>query len=230
VRRDHDHLREASASPGTPAAGNADTPAAGDTPRTESPQRRADVRALERVAAGDESAFNEVYHRYRADVFGYLCRLSQDRHLADDLLQTVFLKVLQNPERYDPRWPLKTWLLGIARNAFIDWTRKVRREVDPAALMSDRSGRGDGDDAPALNPADPSGPEIDRLVNRERQGLLEQALSRLPWPQREAILLVKVAGLPIREAAEVIDGTEGMVKMRLRRGLVRLMELMGPDA
>lgn len=200
-------------------------------PDGDAARHAADGACMRRLADGDHGAFNEVYARYRTDVFGFLCRLTQNTHLADDLLQTVFLRVLQSPARYDDRWPLKTWLLGIARNAFIDWTRKTRREVDPASLMGDAM-TGEGA-AASWNPpglVDKGGGEIDRLVNEEEQSLLEVALNRLPWPQREAILLVKVAGLPIREAAEVISGTEGMVKMRLRRGLMRLMELMGTQA
>jgi len=193
------------------------------------PLRRCDAAAMRRIAAGDNSAFNEIYSRYRPEVYSFLCRLTQNTHLADDLLQTTFLRVLQAAAGYDERWPLRTWLLGIGRNAFIDWTRKTRREVDPSALMGD----GDSSDGAGSlwNPAAPDSEGADRLESEEEHSMLEAALNRLPWPQREALLLVKVAGLPIREAARVIQGTEGMVKMRLRRGLLRLMELMGaPEA
>jgi RNA polymerase sigma-70 factor (ECF subfamily) len=191
----------------------------------DAPRRSADSAAVRRIAAGDNSAFNEIYARYRSDVFSYLCRLAQNVHLADDLLQTTFLRLLQAAAGYDDRWPLKTWLLGIARNAFIDWTRKTRREVDPAALMGDGA-----DGEPAWNPPADGPDEVERLIGQEEQSMLERALNKLPWPQREAILLVKVAGLPIREVARVIQGTEGMVKMRLRRGLLRLMDLLGGSA
>lgn len=191
--------------------------------------RRLDVAAMRRLAEGDASAFNEVYARHRIEVFGFLCRLCRSSDLADDLLQTTFLRVLQSPGRYDERWPLRTWLLGIARNAFIDWTRKTRREVDPASLMGD-PWTGEGA-AELWNPPDPRrGDEgYERLVAEEERTQLERALERVAWPQREAILLVKVAGLSIRDAAAVIGGTEGMVKMRLRRGLLRLMEILGVD-
>lgn len=201
----------------------ADAPVA---PGADATRRSADSAAVRRIAAGDNSAFNEIYSRYRSDVFSYLCRLTQNVHLADDLLQTAFLRLLQAASGYDDRWPLKTWLLGIARNAFIDWTRKTRREVDPTALMNDAAGDGE----PNWNPPAEQPDQVDRLIDQEERSLVERSLQTLPWPQREAILLVKVAGLPIREAARVIQGTEGMVKMRLRRGLLRLMEMLGVPA
>jgi RNA polymerase sigma-70 factor (ECF subfamily) len=214
------------------AVSEGDAPQSGgwDETRRRSAVAAADSAAMRRLAGGDNSAFNEIYARYRSDVFSFLCRLTQNVHLADDILQTTFLRVLQSPGGYDDRWPLKTWLLGIARNAFIDWTRKTRREVDPAALMGGEPDSNAGDSAPAhWNPPAPAEGGIDQLIGEEEQSRLEQAINRLPWPQREAILLVKVAGLPIREAAKVIAGTEGMVKMRLRRGLLRLMELLGAE-
>ncbi len=76
------------------------------------------------LQSGDEGAFAILYDNYAALLFGTIVRIVDDRKEAENLLQDCFVKVWQNIGRYDSgKGRLATWLINIARNTAIDFTR-----------------------------------------------------------------------------------------------------------
>ena len=76
------------------------------------------------LQTGDETAFAELYDRYSALLFGVITRIVSDREDAANLLQDCFVKIWRNIETYDPtKSRLATWLINVARNTAIDFTR-----------------------------------------------------------------------------------------------------------
>ncbi len=84
----------------------------------------ADNQLISLLKAGDEAAYAKLYDDYSSLLYGIILRVVGDKRDAENLLQDCFVKVWQNAERYDPeKGRLVTWLINIARNTAIDFTR-----------------------------------------------------------------------------------------------------------
>jgi RNA polymerase sigma-70 factor, ECF subfamily len=156
------------------------------------------ARAVARVKEGDTSALHFLYVRYGEDVRRYVNTIVRDAHEAEDVTQSVFLKLISVIKRYEPRGvPFAAWLLRVARNAALDSLRAKR------ALPTDEVRvRDEGRDQAAF----------------ERRESLKAALGRLPHEQREVLVLRYVAGLPPREIAELLHKTHSSIHGLQHRG------------
>src|SRR5688572_12017791 len=96
-----------------------------------------DVALVARVRAGDDRAFEELYHRYRRRITGYLLRMVRDPGRAEDLTQDTFVAALRRMRETDSEIVFKPWVYEIARNAAIDLHRRAGRtnevSIDPTA-------------------------------------------------------------------------------------------------
>ena len=178
---------------------------------------RTDDQLMAAVRAGEASAFTELYERHGPALLSFLARLSDDRALAEDLLQETFLRVFRARATYEGEGQFRAWLFTIARRLVIDWrrSRKLAWSDDPAALET-TAGPTRADDRTAVR---------DLIVR------LERALRRLPEGQREVVLLSRHAGLDAGQVAQVTGSTPGAVRVTLHRALQRLHELLDePEA
>lgn len=182
-----------------------------------------DIRCMERLAQGDESALEELYGRWSRPLLNFLYRMCSDRALAEDLLQGVFLRVWRAAPRYQPLAKFSTWLFQIARNHWLNELEKKSRRIRPVSL--DGGGRGSDDgDAPRLMAAVDSGdptPEVE-LQRKELGEQITAAAARLPEKLRDVWHLGAVQGLPYRDVSEILDIPVGTVKSRMFQA-VRLL-------
>ena len=193
-----------------------------------------DAELVARIAAGDESAFAEVYDRHAQLVFGSAARLLGDRGAAEEVVQETWLALWNHADRYDPaRGPLSAWLLGIARNRCLDRFRAARRQ--PALVPLGAPGDEPDDEAldRALASGDPIGagdgetdPEA-AVARRWTRAVVRSVLTALPDPERRVLELAYDAGLSQAEIAARTGWPLGTVKTRTRRGLMRLREALG---
>ncbi|MEO7033031.1 MAG: RNA polymerase sigma factor [Polyangiaceae bacterium] len=161
---------------------------------------------MERYVDGEADAFEFLYRRVSPNLMGYLLRLTRNRERAEDLLQITFSKIHRARGSYLRGAPVLPWILAIARRSFLDERRSahVRTEdLSPDGSLPERQ-----NEAPPL-PA-------------ELSDALEVALDRLPETYREAIVLTKITGLTVAEAATVLGATETAVKLRVHRGYNQL--------
>ena len=122
----------------------------------------------------------------------------RDHHEAEDITQSLFLKLMTAIHGYKPCGvPFEAWLLRVARNAALDSLRKKR------ALPSDDIRAGDGGRA---------------QVALDRSLCLKDALGRLPHQEREVIVLRYIAGVPTREIAVRMRRTERSIYRLHNRG------------
>lgn len=164
---------------------------------------------MDAYVTGSSTAFDELYAQLAPKVFGYLLRLTQNRHRAEDLLQITFAKVHRARSSYLSGAPLTPWVLAIARRAFLDEVRAQKSRRDQ--LTSD--GR-----LPDMHTQTSPG--------AGRNELLEWALEQLPPNYREAITLTKLLGLSMVEAGSVLGTTPTAVKLRVHRGYQALRQLL----
>lgn len=161
---------------------------------------------MERYVDGEAEAFEHLYRRVSANLMGYLLRLTRNRERAEDLLQITFSKVHRARGSYLRGAPVLPWILAIARRSFLDERRSanVRTEdLSPDGSLPEQ--RND-----------------ERPLPTEVSDALEVAIDRLPEAYREAIVLTKITGLSVAEAATVLGATETAVKLRVHRGYNQL--------
>lgn len=176
---------------------------------------------MARYCDGDASAFRELYAAVAPRVLGYLVRMARERSLAEDLLQQTFLKVHRARAAYVRGADPVPWIYAIAHRSFLDEARRRSRAVVRV---------GDGDPIPDP-PAGLDGQTDERRDEpRADPELLEAALAalaELPAPQREAVVLTKLDGKSVAEAAEIAGTTVGAMKVRAHRGYEALRRLLG---
>ncbi|MFO0601579.1 MAG: RNA polymerase sigma factor [Polyangiales bacterium] len=169
------------------------------------------------AVAGDARAFEALYRALAPRVRGFLRNLSGDDRAADDLTQTTFLKIHRARASYQLGAPVEPWVFAIARRTFLDHRRSRRRR--PEDLSHDGS-------VPEPAPVEESPDGFDRL-DPQVADTLRAGLESLPDAQREAIVLLKVEGLSVADAAQVAGVTPGALKVRAHRGYEALRKLLG---
>lgn len=161
--------------------------------------------------------------RYHQESFGWALHCcDRDRHEAEDVLQTVYLKVLAGRAKYAGRSSFRTWLFGVIRVTSLERRRKSGRRT--SALRRLWSSRTSGDHLP--NPAPNPQQEVERS---ERSARLLAALDQLPERQRDALHLVFYQGLTIEEAAKVLGVALGTARTHYARGKGKLREMLDDE-
>jgi RNA polymerase sigma-70 factor (ECF subfamily) len=179
---------------------------------------------MQRYCDGHAGAFRELYALVAPRLLGYLLKMTRERALADDLLQQTFLKVHRARGAYVRGADPVPWIYAIAHRTFIDETRRARRAVVRV---------GEAEELPEV-PAGLTGESDDR--RDEVRGDPElvtaalDALAELPAQQREAVVLTKLDGKSVAEAAEIAGTTVGAMKVRAHRGYEALRRLLGKAA
>lgn len=177
----------------------------------------ADLELVERHRRGDPTAFDEVFERHQKLVYNVALRLSGDRERAADLTQEIFLRIYRHLGRFEGRSSLETWIYRVAINCCR--SRLSRRRPKTQSLPEAAA-----EVIEELRDAAPN-PER-RAISRDTGRRLAGALSSLPAPFREAVVLRDVEGLTYKEIAEVLSVRIGTVRSRIARGRERLREMM----
>ena len=186
-----------------------------------------------RYIEGDLHAFEALYQRHRKPVFNFILRYVKSHERAEELMQEVFVRLVQSAQNYTRQAKFTTWLYTIARNLCIDTYRKVRNRH----MVSLQQTVGDSEDGipleQLLDALISEGDSEERVYYHEVQRVVEEGLAKLPAEQREVLLLREVSHLPYKEIAEVVGTRENTVKSRMRyalEGLRRHLEAAGFSA
>ena len=173
---------------------------------------------MKRYLDGDVSAFQVLLERHGRKVFHFILRNLGDRHVAEDLVQEVFLRVVHGASSFKEQSKFTTWLYTIARNLCIDTTRKARHRrvvmLDEPVSRSEAGGATILDRIPSSRP----GPDTE-VRDRRFRASLREALQQLPAEQREVFVMREFLGLKFREIADVVGVPENTVKSRMRYAL-----------
>lgn len=205
----------ATQSPATPAA-----PAPRDVPE----DRVAAIAAMQRYCVGgDASAFAALYSIAAPRLFRSMLFLTRNRAVAEDLLQQTFLKLHRYRRTYVSGADPLPWLCTIAYRMCFDELRRARRErlalADAQSGLLEQRATRDGGAAHA------------QPTYSERAIVAAlRALDQLPEPHRTALILTKLEGNTIGEAAELLGTTPAAIKLRAHRGYQRLRVLLRESA
>ena len=171
-----------------------------------------DKALIRRCKKGDRKAFEALIVKYEKPVFNAAYRMLNSPEDARDVTQTVFLKVFENLDHYDPKYRFFSWIYRIAMNESIDCLKKQTRvnalEKEPAS--------------------DIASPE--EAVDSEQQNVhLQMALMKIKQEYRTVIVLKHILGCSYIEISEILEIPEKKVKSRLYTARQLLKEALSKE-
>ncbi|QKI88109.1 RNA polymerase sigma factor [Thiomicrorhabdus xiamenensis] len=163
-------------------------------------------------AARDRREFNEALKKQYSSLYRLAYAWCHHPSVAQDLVQETMLKALEKREDLNSLQHLKAWLAKIMRNQFLDdmrfkkrweWVEESEIDVHHCHECSESE-----------------------LIKKQRHEMLYRAVARLPYDQREAIVLADLQGFSYQEIADITATPIGTVMSRISRGRQRLKELL----
>jgi RNA polymerase sigma-70 factor (ECF subfamily) len=161
-------------------------------------RQETDEELMAEYVDGDARAFDALFDRYAPRLHAFFARTFRSRAVADDLLQTTFLKIHAARATYKRDLPFRPWLFGIASRVRIDELRRRYRLEESAGdalesfTLPETAGRSD------------AWPEANEAAERVRR-----AVDSLPEGQRVVVLLHRFEGMTFGEIAEALSASEG---------------------
>lgn len=157
-----------------------------------------DAALMARYAAGETTAFDDLFRRYAARLHAYFARTTGSSEAASDLVQQTFLQLHRARRDFRPGASFAPWLFAIAANLRRDWSRHARRHPEDPTQAPQA-----GSKAPDASTAS------ERLVRR--------CIGRLPEAQRDVVVLHWFDDLSMAEVADALGVQRSAAKVRAHR-------------
>jgi RNA polymerase sigma-70 factor (ECF subfamily) len=168
---------------------------------------------------GHEAAFDLLVDRYKSKVFTTIFLIVKDQDLAEDLLQEVFVKVINtlNSDRYNEEGKFQPWIMRIAHNLAVDHFRKAKRY--PMIMMEDGSN--------IFNSLRFSeGNAEDEKVKEEEIALVRRLIDELPEAQKQVLIMRHYMDMSFQEIADQTGVSINTALGRMRYALIHLRKKM----
>ena len=164
--------------------------------------------------------YERLLAEYGPRLYGYFIRASGSASEADDLLQELFVRLLEKIGQYTEENRFEHWLFRIAANLVRDRYRQRARKIAAwTKLTSGQTGRVEAETPAAERPDE----QAQRAEERDR---LAQALEQLPTLDREIIMLRHYGALSFKEIAEIYQMPIGTALSKVHRGLKQLRDIL----
>jgi len=170
-----------------------------------------------RFQSGDSGAFHELYEDYKFPLLNFIYRFCQDRRVAEELCQEVFIRVYKSASSYEAKAKFSTWLYRIATNICLNELRsgKYQYERVPSSLDKNEPGI-----EPLVFEDTDQARADDGMEARELNIAVRQAIAQLPKKQRLAVLFSIYQQLSYKDIGERIGCSEGAVKSMIHRSKI----------
>jgi RNA polymerase sigma factor (sigma-70 family) len=165
------------------------------------------------VKSGDLDKMALLFERYSSVLYGFVYRSINDAAISQDIVQTVFYRMIKYKESFTGQGEFRTWMYHIARNAIVDNYKKGNKieYKDDITLIGDKI---------------PSGSNLEKdLEKKQSKEMIHKALNYLSDDNKEIILLSKFQELSYKEIAEILDTNENNIKIKVHRALKQLKEI-----
>ena len=184
-------------------------------------QELEDHQLIHWIALAEKEALEALYGRYSSSVFSLAMYMLKQEALAEEVTQDIFLNIWLKASSYkSDRGAPRAWIMSVAHHKIVDVIRSRRRTLtvtDPSLYET-------------LDLIPSSEVPVDEQVvrNLERERILK-ALSTLPQPQRQVIMLAYFGGYSQSEMAEMLQQPLGTVKTRVRLAMQKLRGVLERD-
>lgn len=163
----------------------------------------------------NDSVFHRLYDEYHQDVFQFLIYLVKNRHLSEDLMHEVYIRVFRAYDRFEGKSSEKTWLFSIAKNVAIDHFRKMSVRQKHSNDFFDW-------ETQQLTSSEKIPEEV--AVLNDDKIMLYKTLDTCTGDQKLVIIMRFFQDLSIAETADILGWTEGKVKTTQHRAIKSLRE------
>lgn len=181
----------------------------------------AEIQLLHQIGKGNRESFGQLYDRFCGVLFSTAYRVLNNQEAAEDVLQDVFLQIWEKAPLYDPnRGKPLTWAVTLTRNKAIDRLRSTQRRGKlHDDLEHEAKTENQFDERNSFHAVD--------LV--EKSVLVHEAMRKLSNEQRQALELASFGSMTQSEIADILREPLGTVKARIRRGMMKLREVLEPS-
>lgn len=155
---------------------------------------------------GDQRGFSSIYEKYKKRLFGFLLKMTQDKGLAEDLMQETFFAALRNAGQFDRNRNLLSWFFGIAHKKAIDYFRHVKVEIEHQGEA--KKSIGSKIEAPDC-----------AMDNKNIRKMVNEALQTLDPLQKEVFLMRELGGVSFKEIAKIMGCPINTALGRMRLAL-----------
>jgi RNA polymerase sigma-70 factor (ECF subfamily) len=173
-------------------------------------QAVSDEQLIQWVADGDASCLGTLFERHHRGVYQYCLQLTRSPAVSEDLVQDVFLKLLQKAASYRGEGSCKAWIFNIARNITFDYLRRADRRV-----------ASDEDEENAAHLVDHRSTE-QVAAGEQNLRLVARALAEIPAAAREVIWLGRFVFEDYDELARALGCTASAARVRMHRAMQQL--------
>ncbi|MEA3316971.1 MAG: sigma-70 family RNA polymerase sigma factor [Bacteroidota bacterium] len=180
-----------------------------------------DYELVKQFVNGKQSAIEVLIKRHKDRVFAYIFLMVKNEHLANDIFQDTFIKVIKSLEKgkYQENGKFISWVTRIAHNLVIDYFRKEKK----LNICSNDS----SDEYDLFNAKRFSEINIeDKIVKKQIEDEVRNLLDLLPIEQKEVIVMRHYAGLSFKDIAEQTDVSINTALGRMRYALINLRSLI----
>ena len=165
------------------------------------------------VKEGNFDHMGLLFERYNRILFTFFYRMNYQSELSEDLVQNVFFRIMKYKHAFKGDGEFKTWMFHIARNVNTDHYRKSKK-------------LGNREDIEQWNERLTDQPQIDQQEQKDEDlGVLKLAMSKLSDEKREILNLSKLKGIKYKEIGEMLNCSEGAVKVKVFRALYDLKKI-----
>jgi len=176
-----------------------------------------DEQLILEYSKGDLVSFERLYARHKGGLFRYCLRNFRNTAVAEECFQEIWLKIIKNREKYQPRALFTTYLYRVAQNTIIDHYRKEKKRAQDCEFDEAIENRNHDQPCSTFNDSE----ESQSLVKQLRKRITE-----LPFEQRNTLLLKLNSDLSLEEIASILGCGKETVKSRLRYATNKLKGLL----
>ncbi|BAM47350.1 RNA polymerase sigma factor SigX [Amphibacillus xylanus] len=169
-----------------------------------------------------QTTFDHLYDHYHNDLYQYVFYMVKNQHVAEDIVQEVYIKVLKSYHNFRGESSEKTWLFSIARHTTMDYFRKQQRQKSKLATFFNKE-----QDLTLIKDKDPLPEEVAQLNDELKR--IYQLLDHCTLDQKNVLILRYIQSLSIHETAQILEWSESKVKTTQHRAIKKLQELIGED-
>lgn len=165
----------------------------------------------------DDDAYNEIVNRYGEKIFRLAIRITKNPESAEEVLQNVFLKLIEKLGTFREESKLSTWIYTVSSNEAFMYLRNKNKNNFKEISVEEFTDKEKGYNPEGLQIKDNSYGPDDTAINIQQGEIMEKAINELPEEYRIVFQLRDVEGLSNQEAADILGLSLPAVKSRILR-------------